>query len=46
MQGIQWNPENWSHYIWCEQDYVIGDTVPDEWQQRVDDVVAGMDITW
>ena len=22
----------------------IGDTVPDEWQQHVGDVVAGMDI--
>ncbi|CAA7262374.1 unnamed protein product [Cyclocybe aegerita] len=26
------------------EEYVIGDTVPDEWQQRVDDVVAGIDI--
>jgi hypothetical protein len=24
-----------------EDDYVIGDIVPDEWQQRVDDVVGG-----
>jgi hypothetical protein len=29
----------------ADKEYVIGDTVPDEWQQRVDDVVAGMDIT-
>jgi len=26
------------------EDYVIADTVPDAWQQRVDDVVAGTDI--
>lgn len=25
------------------EDYAIGDTVPDEWQQRVDSVVAGTD---
>ena len=25
----------------ADEDYVIGDTVADEWQQRVDDVVAG-----
>jgi len=27
-----------------EADYEIADVVPDEWQQRVDDVVAGADI--
>ena len=26
------------------KEYVIGDTVPDAWQQRVDDVVAGTDL--
>lgn len=24
------------------EDYVIGDTIPDEWQQRVDSVVGGI----
>ena len=26
----------------ADEDYVIGDTVPDDWQQRVDDVVGGI----
>ena len=25
----------------ADEDYVIVDTIPDEWQQRVDDAVAG-----
>ena len=25
-----------------DEDYVIGDTIPDEWQQRVDNVVGGI----
>ena len=24
-----------------DEDYVIADTIPDEWQQRVDNAVAG-----
>lgn len=25
----------------ADEDYVIADTIPDEWQQRVDNAVAG-----
>ncbi len=25
-----------------DEDYIIGDTIPDEWQQRVDNVVGGI----